>query len=132
MQSIKTGIINVQTKKRTEIVDITTTVNALLKDECQLCHIHVMHTTAAIGIVDVDPGSELDYIKAFEQIAPKLDYQHSYNPESMPQHVLSTLLGTTITLPAANSKLTLGEWQRLVLIELNGPRTRKVAITGSK
>lgn len=130
MHEIKTGTLNIQTEKHTQIVDITDTINSILKQECHLCNILVMHTTAAVAIVDIDPGAEKDYIKAFDQIAPQLEYKYAYNPDAMPQHVLAALLGPSLSLPVIDGKLFLGQWQKVVLVELNGPRNRKIAITG--
>jgi len=39
------------------------------------------------------------------------------------------LIGTSVTLPFEKKKLVLGTWQRVVLIELDGPRERELAIS---
>lgn len=90
-----------------------------------------MHTTAALTIAGMDPGADLDMLDAFEKIIPKLNYRHPHNPAHMPDHILSALIGTSLTLPVENGKLILGTWQRVVLMEFDGPRERQVVITNS-
>ena len=74
-------------------------------------------------------GTDLDLLDAFEAMIPKLRYRHPHNPEHVPDHILSALIGTSIVLPFQNGDLLLGQWQRVVLIELDGPRTREIAVT---
>jgi thiamine phosphate synthase YjbQ (UPF0047 family) len=42
---------------------------------------------------------------------------------------LSALIGTSISLPFEKKKLLLGTWQRVVLVELDGPRERELALS---
>ena len=88
----------------------------------------VLHTTAALTTADLDPGTDLDMLDAFELLIPKLNFRHPHDPSHTPDHILSALIGTSITLLVENRKLVLGTWQRVVLVELDGPRTREVAI----
>ncbi len=130
MYDIKTGIITIESQKEFQIVDITDQVNKILRVDCNLCNVFVQHTTAAIGIVDVDKGTQSDMVDSLNKLLPEINYRFSYNPEHMDAHILATMIGMFVTIPVVNGKLLLGEWQRLVLIELNGPRKRHIAITG--
>jgi secondary thiamine-phosphate synthase enzyme len=62
-------------------------------------------------------------------MVPRLRYRHPHNPAHVPNHILSALVGTSLTLPVADGRLVLGTWQRVVLIEFEGPRRREVAVT---
>ena len=42
---------------------------------------------------------------------------------------MSALIGTAVSLPFEEKKLLLGTWQRVVLIELDGPRQRELALS---
>ena len=125
--------ITVKTRKKREILDITDTVKALLhKNHAQatgICHLFILHTTAALTTADLDPGTDLDMLDAFEAMVPRLRYRHPHNPAHVPDHILSALIGTSLALPYENGKLLLGVWQRVVLIELDGPRERQVVLT---
>jgi secondary thiamine-phosphate synthase enzyme len=124
--------LSITTRKKREIVDITDAVQKELTKydgDSGVCHVSVLHTTAAVTTADLDPGTDLDMLDAFEEMIPKLRYRHPHNPSHVPDHILSALIGTSITLPAENGKLLLGTWQRVVLIELDGPREREVVLT---
>lgn len=88
----------------------------------------VVKTSAALTCADLDPGTDLDYLDAFDKIIPKLNYQHPHNPSHTPDHILSALIGTSLTIPVENGQLALGTWQRVVLIEFDGPRERTIIV----
>ena len=125
--------IILKTRKKREILDITETVEALLQTNYSLatgiCNLLILHTTAALTTADLDPGTDLDMLDAFEAMIPKLRYRHPHNPAHVPDHILSTLIGTSVALPFECGKLVLGTWQRIVLIELDGPRQRDLVVT---
>lgn len=125
--------MTIKTNKQKEILDITGKINGelmRLKTGNGVCHLFLTHTTAALATADLDPGgTDMDYLEAFEKIVPKLKYRHPHNPEHMPDHILSSLIGTSLTLPVENSRLVLGNWQRAVLIEFNGPREREIVVS---
>jgi secondary thiamine-phosphate synthase enzyme len=125
--------ITIRTRKRREVLDITNTIESLLeKNDSQatgICNLFILHTTAALTTADLDPGTDLDMLDAFEAMIPKLRYRHPHNPAHVPDHILSTLIGTSVALPFERGKLVLGTWQRIVLIELDGPRQRDLVVT---
>ena len=124
--------IILKTAKKREVLDITDVVEDQLGNsgnESGVCHLLVLHTTAALTTADLDPGTDLDLLDAFEAMVPKLRYRHPHNPGHVADHILSALIGTSVALPFQNGKLLLGTWQRVVLIELDGPRERELAVT---
>jgi secondary thiamine-phosphate synthase enzyme len=122
--------LSVKTHKKREIVDITEEVQAALDaQKSGVCHLTVLHTTAALTTADLDPGTDLDMLDAFEALIPKLKYRHPHDPSHVPDHILSALIGTSVTQAVEKGKLVLGTWQRIVLVELDGPRTRNVVAT---
>jgi secondary thiamine-phosphate synthase enzyme len=124
--------LTIETRKKREVLDITDLVERELKQNGSssgLGHLFILHTTAALGTADLDPGTDLDMLDAFEAIVPKLAYRHPHNPAHVPDHILSTMIGTSLVLPFENRRLVLGTWQRVVLIELDGPRERELVLT---
>jgi secondary thiamine-phosphate synthase enzyme len=124
--------LEVRTRKKREVVDLTDLVEEQLKKEhvpTGICHLLVLHTTAALTTADLDPGTDLDMLDALEAMMPKLRYRHPHDPSHVPDHILSALIGTSLSLPFENRKLVLGTWQRVVLIELDGPRERELALS---
>jgi secondary thiamine-phosphate synthase enzyme len=125
-------ILEVSTRSKREVVDLTQRWRKELphaKDSDGICHLFVLHTTAALTIADLDPGTDLDLLDAFDALVPKLNYRHPHDPTHVPDHILSSLIGTSLSVPVKDGEPLLGEWQRIVLIELDGPRRRKVAVS---
>lgn len=120
--------LSIATHRKREIVDITEKVEADLPSESGICCLNVLHTTAALTTADLDPGTDLDMLDAFEAMMPKLPYRHPHNPAHVPDHILSSLIGTALTLPVESGSLVLGTWQRVILIELDGPRSRELTL----
>jgi secondary thiamine-phosphate synthase enzyme len=122
--------LSIKTHKKREILDITDEVQSSLQaNKSGVCHLTVLHTTSALTTADLDPGTDLDMLDAFEAIIPKLRYRHPHDPSHVPDHILSALIGTSVTQPVEKGRLILGTWQRIVLVELDGPRTRNVVMT---
>ena len=125
----------VKTHKKREIIDITQKLEAILwknyPDKTGICHVNLLHTTAALSTADLDPGTDLDMLDAFEAMVPKLRYRHPHNPAHVGDHILSALIGTSLSLPFENGGLVLGTWQRVILIEFDGPREREIVITAT-
>ena len=121
--------LSIKTLKKREVVDVTDQVNAALEEAKGLCHLFLLHTTAALSTADLDPGTDLDMLDAFEAMIPKLKYRHPHNPEHVPDHILSALIGTSLIVPFEKGKLILGTWQRVVLFEFDGPRERQIVLS---
>ncbi len=123
----------IPTKKKKNILDLTDRVQKLIGEAGHLknglCHVFALHTTAAVTTADLDPGTDLDMLDAFEHIVPKLNYRHPHNPAHVPDHIMSSIIGPGVFVPVVNGQLLLGTWQRIILIELDGPRDRKIAIS---
>jgi secondary thiamine-phosphate synthase enzyme len=118
----------VATHRKRQIIDITEQLEKHLPDATGICCVNVLHTTAALTTADLDPGTDLDMLDAFEAMMPKLRYRHPHNPEHVPDHILSSLIGTALTLPVDSGSLVLGTWQRVILVELDGPRQRELTL----
>ena len=125
-------IVGVSTKSKREIVDLTEFCRKELPNPQKadgVCHLFLLHTTAALTTADLDPGTDLDLLDAFDALVPKLKYRHPHDPTHVPDHILSALVGTSVSVAVKGGELLLGEWQRIVLIEFNGPRRREIAIS---
>jgi secondary thiamine-phosphate synthase enzyme len=124
-------IIRIKTHKNKEVVDLTEIINDFLKKGKEregLVYLLALHTTCALTTADLDPGTDLDMLDAFKEMIPKLNYRHPHNPSHVGDHIMSSIIGTYLILPFENQKLILGTWQRVVLIELDGPREREIYV----
>jgi secondary thiamine-phosphate synthase enzyme len=125
-------IIEIKTNKKREIVDITDKIQEIIEKQDKntgLVHLFALHTTCALTTADLDPGTDLDYLDTLEKIVPKLNFRHPHNPSHFPDHFLSSLIGTSLLVPFENKNLILGTWQKIILIELDGPRVRNIKVT---
>ncbi len=119
----------VATSGKEQVVDITALVEDFLREAEQpvgVCVVFVAHTTCALTTADLDPGADLDLLQALRSLLPQQRYRHPHDPAHMPDHILSSLIGPSLALPYANRRLLLGTWQRVVLVELDGPRQRTI------
>lgn len=123
--------MTITTQQKRQVIDITERIEAEL-DGSGLVNIFVQHTTCAITVADLDPGTDQDYLTALEAITPNVAWNHPHDPAHFPDHLWSSLVGSNTTLPYRNGSLQLGGWQRVILIELDGPRDREVVITTVK
>lgn len=121
--------IQIKTEKKRDVVDITDEVAMNVGTGAQVAHIFAAHTTCAITIADMDPGTDQDYLNAFDEMVPDIKFNHPHDPAHMPDHVLSALIGVSVTVPLKDGELQLGSWQRIVLLEFDGPRQRKIIIS---
>jgi len=119
--------IRIKTHLKREVIDITGRTDTIIHGIREgLLHLWLAHTTAAITTADLDPGTDEDMLEALESLLPKKTWRHPHNPEHAPDHIISSIIGPTLTIPIEKGKLTLGTWQRVVLVELDGPREREI------
>jgi secondary thiamine-phosphate synthase enzyme len=124
--------ITITTRKKDEVVDITETLENQLREvkaESGVCVLFVAHTTCALTTADLDPGTDRDLLNALRHLLPQISYHHPHDPSHTPDHILSTIIGPSLALPYQNRRLLLGTWQRVILVELDGPRQRTVHIS---
>lgn len=123
---------SIRTQQNNQVIDITRRLNEFLRGEGftdGLCHVFILHTTAALTTADLDPGTDLDMLDAFFGMIPDLKFRHPHDPSHAPDHILATLVGPDVTVPVKGGRLVLGTWQRVVLFEFDGPRDRQIMVT---
>jgi secondary thiamine-phosphate synthase enzyme len=124
-------ILSVQTRAKTEFIDITSQIHGKIKEEgiedgC--CLIYVPHTTAAVTINEsADPSVANDILNTLNRIVP-WEAAYTHLEGNSPAHVKSTLVGASEMVAIENGRLVLGTWQGIFFCEFDGPRTRTVKI----
>jgi len=122
-------LLLLKTNQKRQVIDITEQVEKQLTPGGGLVNIFVKHTTAAITCADLDPGTDLDFLDFLEAITPKLNWRHPHDPAHAPDHLLASVIGPSVSVPFGAGKLSLGTWQRVILVELDGPRERQIELT---
>ncbi len=117
----------ISTGKSVEVIDITPEVEKRVKDG-KACLVFTPHATAAIVLNEFEPNIKSDYEEFFSRIA-KGNWRHNAIDNNAEAHLLSALISPSIVIPVKNGKLVLGTWQSIMLVELDGPRTRRVVVT---
>jgi secondary thiamine-phosphate synthase enzyme len=90
--------------------------------------VFVKHTTAALMIIEDEPGIRADTAAFWNRTIPadsRLEH-NTRNPgeDNGHSHLRGQLQGPTVSIPFVEARLTLGTWQQLVLIDFD-TRARK-------
>src|SRR5947207_12774152 len=68
------------------------------------CAWHDIGRSPLLTTADLDPGTDLDMLDAFEKLIPHLNYRHPHNPAHVPDHILASLIGPSLVLPLENGE----------------------------
>ena len=83
-------------------------------------HIQLLHTSASLTINENwDPDVRDDMEMMLNRLVPEtIPFKHSCEgPDDMPAHAKACLLGSNLTLPICDGRVTLGTWQGVWLCE---------------
>lgn len=120
--------IQIKTTQPKQILNITDQITQHLPNGQGIITLFTTHTTCALTTADLDPGTDQDYLTIFNKLIPELNFNHPHDPSHFPDHFWSSVIGPSLQIPYENKQLILGTWQRVVLVELNGPRERKIIV----
>lgn len=119
----------VQTRQKTELVDITDALSGSLAEVTDgLVFVSTRQNTAALIVATLTPELRMDLVKVVENLlAPFRPFkQMRRNAPNAEAHIFTALLGQSLTLEVEAGRLLLGEGQRLYLVEFEGPHRRQV------
>ena len=123
--------LEVETFARVVFKDITNEIEKLLKTsgiQNGVCHIAVLHTTAAILVNENDdPAFTKDLDEFLTRLAPR-DSEYHHSDGNCDAHLKASLIGSSKSLLVENGQLALGRWQGIYLCEFDGPRRRSLRI----
>jgi secondary thiamine-phosphate synthase enzyme len=130
---METGMIQelvIETRKSTELIDITSKVQSAVGNsgiKNGICLVYVPHTTVGLLINEHEPGLHTDLVRLLNQLVPEQgSYQH---PDGNTHaHIKASLVGTSKYFVVGDGRLLLGTWQSIFLSEFDGPRSRKVFV----
>src|ERR1700688_3085841 len=92
----------------------------------------IRHTSASLTIQEnADPTVLDDLATALDRLAPEnAGWRHdTEGPDDMPAHVKTMLTATSLQIPVLKSKLALGTWQAIYLIEHRArPHRREIVL----
>jgi secondary thiamine-phosphate synthase enzyme len=139
---VTVGRLAIRTREAAEVVDLTARVAGFVEAaslEAGWVNVQSRHTTAAIVVNENEPGLLRDALALLERLAPRgIGYAHDalHLRPGVPlderpnghSHAKALLLRTAETVNVASGRLQLGTWQRVLLVELDGPREREISM----
>jgi secondary thiamine-phosphate synthase enzyme len=116
------------------VIDITDRVEgyAAAQGGDGLVHVFVPHATAGLAVMETGAGSEGDLEEAVERLLPRDErYAHRHGSEGHgADHLLPALIAPFLVLPVEDGRLSLGTWQRVVIVDPNRENNqRRVLLT---
>jgi len=128
----------VPTDQRVEVVDLTDKVMEFVRQfniREGLVSLWSMHTTCTLFINEFQVALLSDIKRFLEQmVARDGEYLHNDPAHSdcdrmnADSHLRAMLLGHSLTLQISGGEVVLGQWQRILMAELDGPRARSLRI----
>ena len=141
--ALSDSILDIDTVEPIQFIDLTDHINQQLKlnsIESGTVTVFSRHTTAAIKINEAEELLLEDFKNMLRELCPsERGYNHNDMSRRKPpialderpnahSHLMHLLLSTSETIPVIDGRLALGTWQRVFLVELDGPRPRQVMI----
>jgi len=126
--------LEIRTARHRDMVDVTRRLQSALRDEnvagTGTVTVWVPHTTAAVTVNEnADPDVQHDLLAGWEAMLPDVRFHHAEGNSDA--HLLASLIGTSVTVPVVDGGLRLGTWQGIYLVELDGPRSRRLWVVPS-
>ena len=133
--AVHSGELSFSTQGDSDVIDITADVQRIvaagpLADG--LVTAFVRGSTAAITTMEFEPGGVADLRALVDRLIPaEGDYEHNRlnRDTNSHAHQRASLIGASDQVPLVSSRLALGTWQQLVLIDFDDrPRDRTVIV----
>ena len=133
--SVKSIPLQLKLRGDTQVENITKRVADAVSGSQLVAGIAVVfikHTTAAVMVVEDEPGIRADTKTIWERlIPPDSQWQHNTlnEDDNAHSHLRAHLQGCSVTLPFAGGSLLLGTWQQIVVVDFDTrARTRDLII----
>ena len=124
---------HIRTTAKRQMIDLTSRVAAIVAEagvDEGLCNVYFTHATAAIVVNENDdPNVCVDVLDLLDRLIPAGVWRHDKVDGNAASHIQATILGPSETIPIRGGRLLLGTWQAVMLVELDGPRERRIVVT---
>ena len=135
---IASQTLTIETDERIELVDLTDRLMAIARQQGVregFLNLWSMHTTCAVFINEFQSALLTDIKQVLEQlVARDAEWRHNDPAHSdcdrmnADSHLRALLLGHSMTLQISGGEIVLGQWQRVLMAELDGPRARSLRV----
>ena len=135
---VKAETLTISTDKTLQLIDLTDDVMTRVRElgvREGTATLSSLHTTCAIFVNESQAALREDIEKFLEHVVnPATAWLHN-DPEhsdcsrmNAGAHLRALLLSHSLTMQVSGGELVLGQWQRVLVAELDGPRTRSLRL----
>lgn len=121
--------IEFSTSKAKEVVDLTDEVMGAVREsdiENGILVAQLPHATSMLVLNESESGVKQDILDKLEDIVPSQDgYRHDRIDNNADAHIKAALVGSSRVLPVIEGRVVRGTWQSFLVIEQDGPRSRR-------
>ena len=128
----------IDTDQRVDVIDLTNKIMEFVRRfniSEGLVSLWSMHTTCTLFINEFQVALLSDIKRFLEQmVARDAEYLHNdpnhsdCDRQNADSHLRAMLLGHSLTLQISGGEVVLGQWQRILMAELDGPRARSLRV----
>jgi secondary thiamine-phosphate synthase enzyme len=136
--TIASQTLTIETDERIELADLTERLMAIVRQSDVregFLNVWSMHTTCAVFINEFQRALLSDIKSFLEQLVDRDGEWRHNDPEhsdcdrmNADSHLRALLLGHSMTLQISGGEIVLGQWQRVLMAELDGPRARSLRV----
>ena len=127
-----THFFTVQTREKVELINITGRVKEVVeKSDIRegIVLVYTPHTTAGLLVNEPETGLVKDLKELLLMLIPwGKDYAHNRVDNNAPSHLVASILGPSLVFSLSSRRISLGTWQAIFFVELDGPRSRRVEV----
>lgn len=132
---VDTKYLQLETAGNCDVMDITHSVGEAVETSSVsngTVTVFVPGSTAGITTIEYERGAINDLKELFSRIVPENEY-YAHNARwgdgNGHSHIRASLLGPSISIPISSSRLILGTWQQIILVDFdNRPRRREIIL----
>ena len=121
--------IEFSTNKQREIIDMTDEVLGAVREsdiEDGILVAQLPHATDMLVLNENESGLKQDILDQLDEFAPpRGGYNHDRIDNNAHSHIKAALTGSSRVLPVIDGRVVRGTWQSFLVIEQDGPRSRR-------
>jgi secondary thiamine-phosphate synthase enzyme len=126
--------IAVETSGHRDMHDLTADVTRIVAASgvrAGIVHTFVVGSTAAVGIIEFEPGLRGDLPDILDRLMPPgrhYGHEQTWHDGNAHSHLQATVLGPSLSVPVADGQPVLGTWQQIFLLECDVKARRRIVV----
>jgi secondary thiamine-phosphate synthase enzyme len=124
--------LSFSTSKPREVLDVTRQVTSAVREsgiKNGLLVVQLPHATASLVLNENESGLKRDLLRQLDELVPvRAEYEHDRIDDNAHAHLKSAFIGSARVLPIVDGSIVRGTWQNFLVLEQDGPRTRRLTV----